>query len=278
MNCSRFLDDSFESINTPGYRLSIRCSTGGFSFLVSDPSTLRHLMLSEHSFPSVTPYSFKLEFLNALKQEPVLNLRFQETRIGWQSSREMLVPDNLIPSDRENLLFNSILENKRDETIYTAAFQEKTCSFVFALPNLIRDLFRDLYPNCQFFPQSLATFQPITNGEHTLSIRVDKWQHDLTIAVFQNKKISFLNHFFVKSETDCLYYMLQVSRLFVSGPETELILSGRIDPKSELAERVKKRFPRIVWAQHVPPWVPSYTFHAEPAHYHFPLTQLAICG
>ncbi|MBN1926775.1 MAG: DUF3822 family protein [Prolixibacteraceae bacterium] len=279
MNTARFIDDSFDSTNCFKYSLSIQCSLNGFSFLITDHTLKKHLVLSEYRFNAVTAFQFANEANKIILDEPLLKQAYQKINIGWNCTREMLCPVSITDKNKLPLIYNSTFEASREDHVIFNELPGNEMLLAFAFPKHLKNFFEDHFPACRLFSNSAALLMGLQSPQIKPDMLiVNKDYYDTAITVVQNNKITFLNHFYTKTDTDCLYYILYAARQFMFTPTTRVEITGRIEQKSELASNLKARFSKLEWKKYNDDYKVSYKFLAEPEHYHYLITQLAQCG
>ncbi|MCF8358126.1 MAG: DUF3822 family protein [Prolixibacteraceae bacterium] len=278
MNIVRFIDDSFESTNCSRYSLSIQCSLNGFSFLITHHDEKKHLVLASYRFNAVTPFQFCNEANTIIADEPLLKQSFLKVNIGWNCTREMLCPVSLSGQEEIEPLYKATFETNREDLIQQNILPNNETAVIFSIPRLLKSFFEDHFPNSRFFSTTTALLRNITSNKNEPDrLIVSQNNTDMCIAVVRNHKIMFLNHFYTKTDTDCMYYILYTARQFMLPATTPVEISGTVGKKSELAVNLKSRFPNLLWKKYNNAYSVSYKFLADPEHLHYPITQLALC-
>lgn len=274
---SRYIDETFDINNCMSYILSIQCSLDGFSFTVFDTTVNKFIILSEFEFNAVTPFLLKKEIDSIIASEPILQGAYKQVKIAYNTHQVSLVPDSLIPTDQYSSTFCLSFETNREETIVVNSFGNGY-TLLFAMPKIIKKQLEHLFPGSIFF----SLFQPLaayTQGRSGLNpyLLVLKQNHSLQIVAAKGHKIMFINSFFVKDETDCLYYTLNTAKSLNFDLKSEVVLFGKINAKSELVSMLMRYFEKVNFAHYGNNYAVSYTFLAEQASTQLPLLELALC-
>jgi hypothetical protein len=275
---SRFIDESFDSNNCQNYILSIQCSLNGVSFLVFDPVTNKFIVLLEHDFISATPFELKNELDHLFKNEPILNYSFKKVKAVFFNQRSIMVPDPIIGESDRNDLFYLTFDKKRDEQVLRNVVVPAVTSILFSVPGVVFRCIKNQFPNVEFY----ATPLPIINyGLKQQSIPsqflISKFG-DLLLACFiSERKIHFLNHFYIKNDIDCLYYILSVVKKLNLNQKVELKLFGKIGQQSELVASLKNYFEKVDFALRGNRYSVSQSFPSIPEHFRLPHYELTLC-
>jgi hypothetical protein len=275
---SRFIDERFDTNNCQNYILSVQCSLNGVSFVVFDPVTNKFNVLLEHFFISVTPYELKNELDILFKNEPILNYPFRNVKASFLNQRSVMVPDPIIGEhDREALFYNTF-DKKRDELLLRNEVVTNSTSLLFSVPGVVYRCIKAQFPDVDFF----ATPLPVINygmKQKSLSPKflISKFNDLLLVCLVSDRKIHFLNHFYIKNDIDCLYYVLSVAKKLNVNPKTELILFGRIEIQSDLAISLRNYFEKIEFARIRDHHSVSASFPDLPEHFRVPLYELTLC-
>ena len=106
---------------------------------------------------------------------------------------------------------------------------------------------------------------------------VNRIRNIIQIALIDGQKVVFMNQFFAKTDSDCLYYTLYVAKQLNLDKNIELKLMGKIDPHSEYASSLKNYFEKVHFARFRSHYSVSHTFYKEPDHLYLPLLELCLC-
>jgi hypothetical protein len=277
MFASPFIDETFDIQNGQHYTLSIQCALDGFSFSVYDHFVRKFMVFAEYEIFASTPFELRNSLETIVSSEPILQQTYKYIKVAWLTRETTLVPEALFSPDEAETLFNLTFEpNRANELIVNQA--GKLWIFLTAFPRILKDWFQTKYPGCLF----LSSATPLIHYALQHQLNNDKllvyWhQHTLFVLNMKDDQPAILNSFYVKNETDCLYYLLNVNKQLVTNTKSGIVLMGKITPGSELENQLKKYFDQVQYAQPGQHYTLSYTFHQEPVYYHLPTLELALC-
>lgn len=277
MYASPFIDETFDIYNCHNYTLSIQCALDGFSFSIFDLTINKFIVFSEYDLNTATPFELKNELTGILNNEPILQQVYKHVKVSFITVQNTLVPSSLFqPEEIDSIFELSFQRTRNDEVI--ANTNGSDLVLLAAIPKVIMDLFRKQFPNCMFYAPTSSLFRHASQQHHSQNqLLVNKIKHTLFL-LFKNKQdVKFVNSFFVKNETDCVYYILNTVKQLQGDAKTEITLMGNIELKSELETVLKRYFEKVNFARFSHQYAVSYTFYQEPEHYHLATTELALC-
>lgn len=152
----RFIDDSFDRLQTEKYNLSIRFAPDGFSFCISEDGTKKVAALGDIAFNTANTAQLMWEVENAISQEPILNGNFNKTNCIFDSYRYCLVPQFPDQTQNNEEIFSHTFEELASEKIFQNASKDDS-TIVFAIPSPIEEVIRKKYSNVKFY----APIEPI---------------------------------------------------------------------------------------------------------------------
>jgi hypothetical protein len=273
---SRFIDESFDTKNCQDYTLSIQCSLNGVSFLVFDQVTNKFVALLEHESIVATPFELKNELEQLFKNEPILTYSFKKVKVTFLNQRSVLIPDPIIGETEWNDLFYLTFDKKRDEQILRNIVVQGVTSILFSVPGVVYRCIKDKYPESDFF----ATPLPILNyglKQKTSQFLIFKFGDQLLICFLNDRKIHFVNHFYVKNDIDCLYYILSTAKKLSVDHKVELKLFGKIELHSELVTSLKNYFDKVDFARIENRYKTGQSLPNAPEHFRLPHLELTLC-
>jgi hypothetical protein len=275
---SRFIDEHFDTNNCQNYILSIQCSLNGVSFLVFDPVTNKFIVLLEHEVIATTPFELKNELDRLFKNEPILNYRFKKVKAVFLSQRSVMIPDPIINEADLNNLFYLTFDNKRDEQILRNTVVPNVTSLLFSVPGVVYRCVKEKFQDVEFFATPLPIINYGLKQKTTLpQFLILKFGDILLVCFISDRKIHFINHFYIKNDIDCLYYILSVAKKLNINPKVELKLFGKIEQQSELVTSVKNYFEKVEFARIRNQYSISHSFPNRPEHYILPHIELTLC-
>ena len=274
----RYFDETFDIENCQNHILSIQLSLNGFSFIVFDPNLNKFVVLVEFELNTATPFQLKGELEHIFKNEPILHKNFKKVKAVYQDLRVLLAPGVIANEPDCAELFYLMFDKKADEKVHANRVAKGEVSVLFSFPKVLSEMISDNFSNAEFF----ASILPLLNfGLNSLSYQpvlyVNRIRNIIQIALIDGQKVVFMNQFFAKTDSDCLYYTLYVAKQLNLDKNIELKLMGKIDPHSEYASSLKNYFEKVHFARFRSHYSVSHTFYKEPDHLYLPLLELCLC-
>lgn len=277
MFASPFIDETFDIYNCHNYTLSIRCAPDGFSFSILDHTVNKFIVFAEYDINTATPFELKNEITALIEKEPILQQSYKQVKISYITAETTVVPEALYQPEEIASIFQITFEaNRNDELLATPTGSEFLQ--LASIPQIMKDVFTKHFPNAKFYAPTSALFhysKQLRSHHNRLMIEVDN--HLMYLIFIKDNVPQMMNSFFVKNENDCLYYILNSVKQLQGDAKTEMVLLGKIEPKTGLDSLLKRYFEKVGFARFTQNYAVSYTFYQEPEHYHIGTTELALC-
>lgn len=235
------IEKSFDSTQCEKYILSIRCSPDGFSFCVFDPESQQVKAYFHKELNTHTIFHLKNEINQVLHHEPIVKQDFNRTVVSYSASVECFSPIALVSEKYFEKVFDLTHPQHPENTILHHSIQAAGLALSFSFPILLKEFFEIHFPNVSYFPHGLLLAkQALKNNAKGLLLWIDRFGHKAFLMVSFARQIQFLNSYFVKDETDLLYFTLSIARLFPSEKPVEVAFSGELEPKSDYFQQLKR--------------------------------------
>jgi hypothetical protein len=246
--------------------------------LVFDPVTNKFIVLLEHEVIAATPFELKNDLDHLFKNEPILSYRFKKVKAAFLSQRSVMIPDPIINEADQNNLFYLTFDNKRDEQILRNTVVLNVTSLLFSVPGVVYRCIKEKFQDVEFFAAPLPIINYGLKQKTTLpQFLISKFGDMLLVCFISDRKIHFINHFYIKNDIDCLYYILSVAKKLNINPKVELKLFGKIEQQSELVTSLKNYFEKVEFARIRNQYSISHSFPNRPEHYILPYIELTLC-
>ena len=277
MFASPFIDETFDIYNCHNYTLSIRCAPDGFSFSVLDLTVNKFIVLSEFELNAASPFELKNELTSLIEKEPILKQTYKNVKISYTTAETTVVPEALYKAEEIDAIFRLSFEQNRNNELMATGTGSDFLQ-LSSIPKIIKDLMVKYFPNAKFYAptSSLFHYNMKQRGHHD-RLLVEINQHVMFLIFSKDGAPQLMNSFFVKNDTDCMYYILNTIKQLQGDSKTEIVLLGKVVPKAELETMLKRYFEKVSYARFNQNYAVSYTFYQEPEHFHIATTELALC-
>jgi hypothetical protein len=274
----RFIDETFDTHNCQNYILSIQCTLNGLHFLVFDPVSNKFVVWLDHEAVFAAPFELKNELENFYKDEPILGHTYKKVNVSFLDHRSVMIPDQIIGEQNHEDLFYVTFDKKRDELILKNVVLPSGVSLLFSFPGVLYRCIQNHFPTASFYATSLPIIQyGLKQKTAQTQFLIFKYGDRLMICLISDKKIHFINHFFVKNSIDCLYYILSSAKKLNISSNIDMKLIGKIETQSELLPSLKNYFEKVEFARFRSNYSLSSSFPVIPEHYLLPHTELTLC-
>lgn len=278
MSNLRLIDDIFDTGNCQNYLLSIQCSLNGFSFMIFDPISNKFVVHIEKEIVLASPYELKIELEKYLNAEAILNQSFKKVIVSYLCIQSVLVPHFMSDDEDIELLMGIAFEKESDEIVLKNDTTSGKSKMLFSFPGALYRSMKEHYPSVVFIAPSLPLLKyGLKSNKTSSTLFVARFFDILYLLLIHEKKIHFLNQFYVRNDTDCLYYLLNAARQLNLDQTAELQLMGRINPHSILVSSLRNYFEKVEFVPGDQRNAPGIVTPAGHEHYLIPQIELTLC-
>ncbi len=271
-------DKSFDPERSENYILSIRFSPDGFSFCIFDPDRMIPLVYHSHTLNAQTPFHLKNEINSYLHQQPDLTHLYKKTIIAYCNGRQLITPINIINPEQFNTIFKATFIEQADEELLHFSMKELESEIIFAVPFLLKDFFSIHFNNLVFIPDSLPLLYLAWNNKNRgLQIWANRSGHILYLCASLSGQVTGFNTYYIKDETDLLYYTAAFSKQFEPLNTTAFFFTGDLEPGSSLFNQLKKYGFQPTFLQYPASLNRNHQLNQQPDHRMVLLTTQCLC-
>ncbi len=269
---------------------NIQASTANFTsaqlFIEAGPMGLSFVVLDEaNCFNTVKTYSFPTNLSEAgltetishiLQNEAILQHHFVKTHIYWSFPQSVIVPNELLQTDKNTNSLNLVYGNSNTALLKTD----------FLYKQNLHNIYRSTGP----LQQTIDNIFTFTNQTHLYSALANKTFEDgnhlytvfysnaLIVLLCKAGQLQMIQNFSFSSPEDAAYHLLQVCKGFDLKPDdVNLHISGLIDKKSGLFEGIYKYFLNIQFDGLPEQFDYCAEIKEHPTHFFSHLFSLAAC-
>jgi len=273
-------DSDFEKYLPAQLRLSIQCSTDGFSFILFSSLENKIIEIADfgHDAEEWESAFSRIRFDHSY----LFNGNYQSIKILVESSSFLLVPDQFYKQENETKLF---------ETSYPVNKKQKL--LVDNLPRLNSKLIYEIDQRLsmwldQQFPKAIITshlthwirlihaVNALNTFPYKVFINIRDGYFDL--AILAEERIELINTFQFKAAEDAVYHLLNTTRSLGRDPGVfNLIISGKIEQDSLLYNLLYKYVKNIGFAPMLNRFDKPETLKTTSPHLYYTLIHSEIC-
>ncbi|MFO7830096.1 MAG: DUF3822 family protein [Bacteroidales bacterium] len=276
-----FVDETLDINLTQSYYLSIQVGLNGLSFCILDPVRNKYIALEHQNFKSNQLFEDYLKDVeDYIEKNELLSQQYKKTKLIWLSTKNILVPNDFFDASKLKQLVEINHQLDDLDEIHFKSLKYNDIVSAFIVPNLIATLFLKKYPQIEFYNQQLPFINHIIQKHHSEQIRsfINIQEDFFELAVTKNGQILIYNSFNYTTANEMVYFILfALEQKKIDHKNTELVVSGFLDKKSEAYQALKK-FIKIVKFDQLPDdFTYSYTFNKIPHHTYTNLFNLNHC-
>jgi len=236
-----FIENTFIKKNTSIYELSILLGMDSFVYMVTD-SQQKIQTLAQYPYDGSQPYDpahpsvKKLE--QQIKNNPILNGRFRNIRLGVHSPVFTLIPNRLYAEKDKRSILKHLSPQLQNLEIRADNVNLLNSKIIYGLMPVAAEMIKRHFSAARIFNLNttmlLATSRLAQNKKegHQLFFHVDS--RYLRIFLFEGKNLLAATHHRYQTPKDFIYYALLTFEQFKLSPLTqEVYLCGNIETDSE---------------------------------------------
>jgi hypothetical protein len=264
-----FADESFDLKLASEYHISIQVGLDGFSFCILDTNRKKYLVLQH--IPLIVG---KLQFLakkieTIFDQEEKLSTSYQSVSITFSTNKATLLPkaySDIRMIDSVAQFTNDIGRNEEIVVNDLPGFnQQLIFSYPKEIMNLLNKKFTEFHFKHKSVPLLASGVQQRNEKKNTLLINFEKKY--VRMIVLKERQIALYNSFYFKTESDFLYYTLNICHTLQIDPEhDELLIGGYVADDSSYIRQLKKYVSNVYFLKPSADFYYSNTFNKVQKH------------
>ena len=229
-------DTDFDAEKSMQYRLTIQLALGGLSFALFDSTDNRMVGLECYQSDLITDSDDLFRTLErALDTKGLTNKPFHAVTCLIDERNYTLVPEELYRPDNNDKLLNFSFNVPKDSAIGTDRLKQHKAVNVYAYPATWQTKIKAKWPNAQVIHSSSVFLKSLPRSEQP-TVYVNVRNRDFDMAIMKNKLL-FFNNFRFNTKDDFAYFLLfAMEQCGLSGQDTPVVLSGLIQPSSEIVD------------------------------------------
>ena len=229
-------DTDFDAEKSMQYRLTIQLALGGFSFALFDSTDNRMVGLECYQADLLTDNDDLFRALErALDAKGLTNKPFHSAICLIDERTCTLVPEDLYHAVNNEKLLNFNFNIKEDCTIGNDRLKQNKAVNVYTYPDIWLTKIKAKWPDAQVIHSSSVFLENLPKGDKPF-VYVNVRNRNFDMAIMKNKLL-FFNNFRFNTKDDFVYFLLfAMEQCSLSGHDTPVVLSGLIQPSSEIVD------------------------------------------
>ena len=229
-------DTDFDAEKSIQYRLTIQFALGGFSFALFYSTDNRLVGLECYQSDLLTDSNDLFRILErTLDTKGLTNKPFRSVTCLIDERTCTLVPEGLYHLDSNDKLMNFSFNVPKGSTIGNDRLERHKAINVYAYPANWQTKIKAKWPDARVIHSSSVFLESLPKNNNPI-VYVNVRNRDFDMAVIKDKLL-FFNNFRFNTKDDFAYFLLfAMEQCSLSGQDTPVVLSGLIQPSSEIVD------------------------------------------
>lgn len=233
MNCS----------NTERCILSMRISTDGFVFAVSNPLDNRDEGWELENYPVDVTLPLALNLRQAFSQLKWLERPFRKVKVLLATKRFTLLPMEYFKDDCVEAFFYQNHSKEENEMVLYNTLSNSNAAVLFGIDRSVVEAVQELQPEAKFYAQVsplIDHFAVKSRLSNTRKLYVHVRREYIDVLGYEAGRLLLVNAYKCGQQADCIYYILCIWQMLGFDQENdELYLLGGLDEKPDLLTGLK---------------------------------------
>ena len=213
--------------NSEKYRMSIRISPGGLSFVGHIPLQPKSFFYRSVELDRSRPYAHALQEVSS--EHPFFSYSYKELSVVSTGDPYTLVPEAVFAEDRTQQLMAFTFSSPGEKALFQP-LKELEAVLLFGVDPEIHTLFLQLQPRATFvhgIAPLLLHWQKQSRTAYPKQLYAVLQEDRMDAACFDKGALRFVNGFRIDDRTDILYYLLYIWKQLDLNPiDDQLFLSA----------------------------------------------------
>lgn len=205
------------------------------------------------------------DYLKVLKASQFIDLDYDLVRICFKSDQLAIVPQ----SQMDTLSTSELQVDK---------ILDQPISTVWKADPALLSALNQVFPKAHLHHVNTVYANYLYPGTSKICLANIAKDQSLYLSCMADGLLLMYNHYYCSSAEDYLYYIMHAYQTFALDPTADvLILSGAVEPKSQIVSMLRKYFGRIRFDDN-PMITLSADMQSNSKHYYFDLYANIVCG
>jgi hypothetical protein len=239
-----FVDKVFDLNKTQEYNLSIQICLDGFSFSIHKHNQKCIALSKPFRWTNKSNGEILDLFKEQFRQQSLFSQKYNSIHLLWISKKYTIIPNDFFSETIAYEGFQLCYDLNDSDELKWETISNIDSTFVFSIPKDYLKVITNQFPSTkithQVIPFINKTLQNHTASSHP-SVYVNLEQDFFHIIVPDQNQKHFINSFCYQSETDFVYFILNIfKQQKLNNERSKLVLEGFIDPNENLIPLLKK--------------------------------------
>jgi hypothetical protein len=294
----QLLDESFDTLRSSNYHLSLQISSFGLTACILDLLTKKYLVFIHLSYEGADPSSVLRNLEKRISADPILKLSYKSKSCAIVDDKATLIPDSLFDESKANkfLQFNTVINSNKvlkeeadlsksedliDDQIKYDKLSILGANNIYTLPIELKQLLKKHFGAIEVFHYSstlIETLLMMHKNKSTITLFVNFHASNFDLLLIENNSLKLYNSFCCSTKEDFVYYILfACEQLNLNPEEIHIELLGELDSKSAYYQLLYKYIRNIQFSKRNDSFTYSYKFNELPSNYFYNLFSQFQC-
>jgi hypothetical protein len=249
MNDLVFVDSTFDKDKSKEYKLSIRVSSGGFSFSILDANKHCVALGRFKAFNRNSAAESLNSFKELIRNNELLNLDYHSVSVLWVSNQSVMIPNEFFSEEFAFESYQLCHSFSSDEELHWNDLKQFESKNVFAVPVSFKELLTKHFSGLSFYHHSTPFYntaikEEVSDSHPNVYVNLQKEYFHIIIPDRNGKH--FINSFAYKEDADLVYHILNVyKQQKLNNERSKLIIDGLIQEESKSSQLLKKYLAKV---------------------------------
>jgi hypothetical protein len=246
----KVFESTFSAEDTYKYRLSIKVSLNGFSFLGLNDR--QFVFFEDYSFSGIRDSQhlcFALDFI--LDTQHLLGKKYKQIDIIYDTDRNTQIPQLFFDENRKEAVAKLSYSFSSNELIYSDSIQMGYVN-LFPIPKDLVEFVSINFPAAKIKSKASVLMDCLmvdsTHSQQEKMVYLNVDTYSINILVFEKDALLFYNSFAYKTPKDIVYFLLYIyDQLKLNSSTIPLTLLGKIRKGDDLYQLLYAYIKEIHW-------------------------------
>ena len=237
-----YMTETIDFSKSEQYTLSIRLSTDGFSFSVSNPIEKDNLHFFYHDVDESLSLTANLK--HTFQEIEWLGQPYKRINVLVAGKRQTFIPLDFFEDEQAETIFYHNHPQRENEWVQYNILHKSNVVVLFGMDKSAHTFLHEQYPTAKFYAQAsplIEYFLSKSRLGNNSKMYVNVRKEEISVYAYERGRLLLANSFPCKVIADRIYYLLYIwKQLAFDQERDELHLSGLLDEKELLLTELRK--------------------------------------
>ena len=262
------IDETFNSLNSEHYKLTIQILPDGYSYTMLDSVRKKYVLLKHYQINKSE--NSLIDLISVINKDDLLKLKFDSSRAFVFTKEATIFPNSFLQKDKTSHYTNfNFGESKNSEDFVCKSSFDS--NIAFSIPNSIKEVLSSL--NCAiFYPHAITVLfeaqKDCLQKDNLSGVYLALLNNNAQIVVIKDSKLQLFNTFHFQTDEDLCYFIVYLFDLFQFDKENiPVIISGITQKNDTRIIKIEQFIKKIQYSKSSSQFIYSYRFNEIPQHH-----------